>query len=178
LSAFLQTSSLTKVIAVTVVSDDVCKNADNVEDESVGIAFLEDSTGWPLWKQTSYNTHGGKHYKDELKSELSADQSKALRANFAGVGMIYDEDNDIFKESTKPYTSWTMNTTTGVYEAPVAKPTEDQQAYEGSKPNRKQYSLVWDEDNARWLGSPVDTKATIADSTKVWNPGTSSWDNK
>ena len=158
-----------KVIAVIVVSDDVCKNADNVEDESVALSWLENSTGWPLWKQTSFNTSYGKH---------SDDQSKALRANFAAIGMIYDEDNDIFKQSSKPYASWTMNTTTGVYEAPVAKPTEDQQAYEGSKPNRKQYGMVWDEDNSRWLGSLVDTAATIEDSTKVWNPGTSSWDNK
>ena len=45
-----------KVIGVEVVADDDCKNADGVEDESVGIQFLENIHGWPLWKKTSYNT--------------------------------------------------------------------------------------------------------------------------
>ena len=51
-----------KVINVEVVNDNDCKNADGAEDESVGIQFLERVHGWPLWKQTSYNTKENKHY--------------------------------------------------------------------------------------------------------------------
>ena len=45
-----------KVIAVHSVSDADCLNADGKEDESVGIQFLENLHGWPLWAQTSYGT--------------------------------------------------------------------------------------------------------------------------
>ena len=47
------------------------------------------------WIQTSYNTRGGKHYNPET-GELSADQSKALRGNYAGIGYIYDPIDDAF----------------------------------------------------------------------------------
>ena len=45
-----------KVIAVHVVADSDCQNADGVEDEEVGRQFLERIHSWPLWKKTSYNT--------------------------------------------------------------------------------------------------------------------------
>lgn len=38
--------------------------------------------------RTSYNTRGGVHYTD---GEPSADQSKALRFNYAGLGYTFDE---------------------------------------------------------------------------------------
>lgn len=47
------------------------------------------------WKQTSYNTRGGVHY-DNATGEPSADQSKALRFNYAGVGYTYDAARDAF----------------------------------------------------------------------------------
>ena len=50
-----------KVIAVHVVADSDCQNADGIEDEEVGRQFLERIHSWPLWKKTSYNTAGGQH---------------------------------------------------------------------------------------------------------------------
>jgi hypothetical protein len=47
------------------------------------------------WKQTSYNTCGGIHY-DPQTGEPSADQSKALRFNYAGIGYTYDPARDAF----------------------------------------------------------------------------------
>jgi hypothetical protein len=44
-------------------------------------------------KRTSYNTYAGVHYTD---GEPSADQSKAFRGNYAGVGFTYDADLDAF----------------------------------------------------------------------------------
>jgi hypothetical protein len=41
-----------KVIAVHVVADKDCKNADGIEDEEVGRQFLERIHSWPLWKKT------------------------------------------------------------------------------------------------------------------------------
>ena len=48
-----------------------------------------------VYKQTSYNTRGGIHYDPET-GEPSADQSKALRGNYAGIGFTYDEELDAF----------------------------------------------------------------------------------
>ena len=182
-----------QVIKVQVVDDNVCKDADGNENEQIAIDWLEASTGWPLWKQCSYNTREGKHWtttvgEDDthnewggyVKTAESDDQSKALRANFPGIGWVYDETNDIFRQpdSIKPHASWTINTTTGVWTAPVTQPTENQCAYEGESPRRKNYSLTWDESGQRWLGSPVGTDATVDAATKVWNPGSSSWTDK
>ena len=77
------------------------------------------------WIKTSYNTFEGKHYvpKDHQDwSEESADQSKALRFRYAGIGMKYDATNDLFYEQ-QPYASWTLNTTTWVWDPPLTTPT-------------------------------------------------------
>ena len=132
-----------KVIGVEVVADDDTKNADGVEDESVGVQFLERIHGWPLWKQTSYNTRGGKHYKQD--GTLSEDQSKALRKNYAGIGYTYNEDIDGFV-TDKPYASWSLNSETGLWDAPVAYPTVTEYG-DPAKP----YDISWDETNTRWV---------------------------
>ena len=110
-----------KVIAVVVVSNSDTINASGVEDENVGIQFLERSTGWPLWKKTSYNTKAGKYYNQDGSE---GDQTKAYRGNYAGIGFIYDEDNDIFI-SKQPFASWTLNVSTASWEAPVAMPNTE-----------------------------------------------------
>ena len=46
-----------------------------------------------VYKQTSYNTRGGVHYTD---GGPSADQTKAFRFNYAGIGFTYDETLDAF----------------------------------------------------------------------------------
>tara|TARA_R110001606_G_scaffold227395_1_gene375466 strand:+ start:65 stop:418 length:354 start_codon:yes stop_codon:yes gene_type:complete len=65
------------------------------------------------WIQTSYNTHGGVH----------SDGGTPLRKNFAGVGNTYDADRDAFYDP-KPYPSWTLNSTTFLWECPVATPED------------------------------------------------------
>ena len=107
-----------KVIAVIVVENSDTINASGAEDENVGIQFLERSTGWPLWKKTSYNTRAGKYYNTDGSE---GDQTKAYRGNYAGIGYTYDEDNDIFI-SKQPFASWTLNVSTATWEAPVAMP--------------------------------------------------------
>ena len=108
-----------KVISVEVVADDDMKNADGVEDESVGIQFLEHIHGWPLWKQTSYNTRGGKHYDQENNE----DDGTPLRKNYAGVGFTYDSSRDAFIPP-QTHTRWTLNESTCMWEAPVAYPDD------------------------------------------------------
>ena len=97
-----------KVIAVHVVADTDCQNTDGIEDEEVGRQFLERIHNWPLWKKTSYNTIGGQH----------TNGGTPLRGNYAGIGMTYDEDNDIFI-GKKPYASWVLNVAEARWQSPI-----------------------------------------------------------
>jgi len=124
-----------KILSVEVVADADTYNADNQEDESVGIQFLTRVHGWPLWKKCSYNTRGGKHY--DADGNLSSDQSKSFRKNYPGIGHTWDEDRNAFY-APKPYNSWVLNETTCLWEAPVAMP-DDGKAYR------------WDEDTTSWV---------------------------
>ena len=119
-----------KVIEVQSVVNEVLHDANGIEQESIGIDFLTKLTGYPIWKQTSYNTHGGVHSSGGIP----------LRKNHAGIGMIYDEDRDAFY-SPKPYNSWILNEDTCIWESPVAKPTEELE--------EKQY-YYWNESIINW----------------------------
>ena len=126
------------------------------------------------WVQTSYNTYGGKHWTQNEDGTVteSSDQSKALRKNYPGVGWFYDEDNDYFYPP-KPAgcDSWTLNSTTGHWEAPTAYPSVVLYTSDGKELG---YVIKWDEDNNRWLGALEATPDTF---DKVWNASSSAWDN-
>ena len=88
-----------------------------------------------ICKRTSYNTKGGVYY-DNKTNQPSADQSKAFRKNYAGIGYTYDAERDAFIPP-KPYDSWSLNETTCLWDPPVAYPTD-------GKP------YVWDETTLSW----------------------------
>jgi hypothetical protein len=115
-----------KVIEVQSVVNEVLHDANGVEQESIGIDFLTKLTGWAIWKQTSYNTHGGLHDNN----------GTPFRKNFAGIGYTYDENRDAFIPK-KPFNSWVLNESTCNWEAPVAYPTDG-----------KRYS--WNETTKNW----------------------------
>jgi len=77
-------------------------------------AELSARTG-DVYKQTSYNTRGGVHYTDGTPS---ADQTKAFRKNYAGLGYTYDAGRDAFIPP-KPFNSWVLNETTCLWDTPV-----------------------------------------------------------
>jgi len=132
---FAKLGANNKVIAVHVVNDSDCLNADGVEDEEVGRQFLERIHNWPLWKKTSYNTKANTH--------RSGDNSKALRGNYAGIGMTYDEDNDIFI-GKKPYASWVINTSDARWQSPIG----DEPALTGGEELTHKYE--WNESSGAW----------------------------
>jgi hypothetical protein len=103
-----------KVMEVIVVHNNELLDSNDVEQEINGINFLSNLTGWAIWKQTSFNTHGHVH----------SGGGTPLRKNYAGIGYIYDEDRDAFYHP-QPYTSWTLNETTCLWEPPVAYPDAD-----------------------------------------------------
>lgn len=101
---------------------------------------LFDRTG-DVYRQTSYNTHGGIHYNAET-GEVSEDQSKAYRKNYAGLGYTYDEELDAFIPP-KPYDSWVLNEDTCLWEAPFPYP-EDGEMY------------FWDESEGTWIKESIN----------------------
>ena len=142
---FAKLGSNSKIIQVLTLNNGDMLNADGVEDESVGQHYLERHNNWPaqMWIQTSYNTRGGKHYKSD--NTLSDDQSKALRGNYAGIGYIWDEDNNLFYPK-KPYPSWVLNTTTASWHSPIGDAPDD--LTDEEKAARSTY--VWNEDGQSW----------------------------
>ena len=68
-----------------------------------------------VYKQTSYNTRGGVYY-DPTTGLPSADQSKALRKNYAGIGYTYDAARDAFIPP-KPDGDYVLNEQTCLWES-------------------------------------------------------------
>jgi hypothetical protein len=108
------------VLRVVVVSNE------QAPTEQAGIDYLNST---PItegtWKQTSYNTKAGVHLLG----------GTPFRKNYAGRGYTYNADLDAFI-SPKPFPSWILNETKGIYEAPVASP-------EGNR-------YAWNEAEQRW----------------------------
>ena len=86
--------------------------------------FVDTSPG--TWIQTSYNTRGNQH-----------PNGTPLRGNFAGIGDIYDAENDVFY-APQPYPSWSLNKNTWTWEAPTPMPDDN-----------KRYD--WDEKTQSWV---------------------------
>ena len=141
---FAKIGDTSKVLTVLTLDNKEMLNADGVEEEAVGQKYLEKHNNWPAerWIQTSYNTKGGKHY-DNKTGELSADQSKAFRGNYAGIGYTWDADNNIFYRD-KPEPSWVLNTTTGLWQSPIG----DAPSLSEAEKTTHQYD--WNEANQSW----------------------------
>jgi len=122
--AKLNNSSIVEDVLVVADSDIM---VDGVESEAKGIEFLTNLTGHSNWKKTSYNTFKGEHLNG----------GTPFRINYAGVGFKYDATLDGFIEDEKPYDSWTMNNSTGYYEAPTPRPEGD--------------GYSWDESTQTWV---------------------------
>ena len=110
------------VTEVHVVANRDTSDANGVEKEYIGQAFLEKLFGG-TWKQTSYNGN--------------------IRKNYAGIGYTYSADIDAFVPP-KPFASWLLNEETAQWEAPTPMPED---AGTGEPP--KMYS--WDEDAVNWV---------------------------
>jgi hypothetical protein len=64
------------------------------------------------WIQTSYNTHANQH-----------PENRPLRGNYAGIGYVYDAQNDVFY-APQPFASWALNANTWTWDAPSPMPTD------------------------------------------------------
>ncbi len=117
---FAQLDENNVVTQVIVVSNSDTSDINGTETESIGVAFCQKLFGASTtWKQTSYNGN--------------------MRTRYAGIGYSYNASLDAFV-TPQPYASWTLNTETADWDAPVTQPTlTDEQIAAGSMYN-------WDED--------------------------------
>lgn len=101
------------VTAVVAVNTRDCMDKDGNELEELGIEKLKSATGHETWKKCSYNTQRGVHEFGKTP----------FRANYPGIGWYYNSEHDIFHPA-KPegYDSWTLNTTTGIWDCPITEP--------------------------------------------------------
>lgn len=104
------------VLRVTVVANEVLLDENGIEQESLGLKHLEHLGG--RWVQTSYNNN--------------------FRGRYAGAGMFYDEEKDLFYFPDKPYPSWVLNLSNGTWNPPVTYP-QDNKVY------------TWDESSLSWV---------------------------
>ncbi len=128
MASFVKLGAGNKVLTVVVVSNDIATT------EQAGIDFLNNLYGTnEIWKQTSYNTIGGKHRLG----------GTPFRKNFAGIGYKYDQTRDAFIPP-KPFSSWILNEETCLWEAPVNQPELTQE----QRDNNNYYE--WNETNQNW----------------------------
>jgi len=75
---------------------------------------------------------------DSAGTWIETKMDGSIRKNYAGIGHSYDQGRDAFYEP-QPYSSWTLNETTCVWEPPVAHPN-DGNMYEWNETDQQ-----WDE---------------------------------
>ena len=89
-----------KILNIIEVAITDCQDANNNFDNTIGLEFLENLTGWSLWTPVTDDSIGD-----------------------AGIGGRWDDTNNVFI-SEQPYPSWTFNNTTGKWEAPSTRPED------------------------------------------------------
>lgn len=92
------------VLEVHAVDNNELLDSNGLEREEKGIAFLVAwSSGYPYWKQTSYNG--------------------SIRKNFAGIGFKYDSQRNAFI-APKPFSSWILDEDTCTWNSPTPMPDD------------------------------------------------------
>lgn len=93
---FAELDSNNIVLRVLCLENSVMENEQGQRVEQLGIDFLQNLYGTnTIWSQTSYNTRAGIYYVQGT-NEVSPDQSKAFRKNYAGIGYNYDLTRNAF----------------------------------------------------------------------------------
>jgi hypothetical protein len=121
---FAQIGFNNEILRVSVVRNEDILDGNGNESEEIGIQFLKSVHG-PLtnWLQTSYNNN--------------------FRYRYAGIGMVYDNQHDVFL-LPQPYPSWTLNTETYEWEPPTPEPElTEEQGETGSY-------YEWNEETQEW----------------------------
>jgi hypothetical protein len=131
-----------------VNSQGIVDNVIVIEAETLALGHWGDPSEWV---QTSYNTIGGVHING----------GTPLRANYAGIGYVYDKTNDVFHAS-RPVDrngvsceSFTIGAPTWQWVNPVAMPVHEGKIY------------AWDEPTKAWVDVTPVIEATPTPTPEV-----------
>ena len=103
---------------VISINNSVITDSNGIEQEQLGVDFINKLYNTrDVWKQTSYNNN--------------------IRKNYAGIGYQYDQTRDAFIPP-KPFNSWILNEDTCLWNAPVARPNDD------NRYTWNESTLTWD----------------------------------
>lgn len=114
---FAQLDNNNIVLRINAVDEKDATDESNNINEEKGIDFLKSLFG------------------QETKWAM-CDDTGVFRKNFPAIGASFDEANDAFIQP-KPYESWSLNTDTFQWQAPVPCPGEE-------------HMHVWNEDTQSW----------------------------
>ena len=121
---FVKVNSQNIVEATYVIANNELLDEDGNEDEARGINFCKRLFGSGTYLQTSYNTYANKHFG----ADNNEDSGTPFRKNYASLGYIWDADNNGFHDP-QPYASWTLDTNTMLWDAPLELPTDSDKYY-------------------------------------------------
>ena len=130
------------VITVVVMDNIDCMTRGGIEKEEIGLNHLIKHHGHENWKKCSYNSRAGIHYDTETNEPSG---KPAFRANYPGIGWYYNSEHDIFHPA-KPEgcDSWTLNTTTGMWDPPIPQPNITREQYDAG------FQYQWNESSGSW----------------------------
>tara|TARA_R100001369_G_scaffold60901_1_gene87688 strand:- start:77 stop:526 length:450 start_codon:yes stop_codon:yes gene_type:complete len=139
---FAKISEENEVLTVLTLDNKDMLNADSLEEEVVGQAYLEQHNNWPshLWIQTSYNTGNNTH----------ALGGTPFRGNYAGTGYTWDSVNQIFWLE-KPFESWVKHNASASWKSPIGDApalTAEQTSQNEAKTHM--WGYFWNETNTTW----------------------------
>lgn len=115
---FAQLDDNNNVIQVVVISNDDLLDEAGAEQEALGLAVCHSIFGAETnWVQTSYNNN--------------------FRVRFAGIGMKYEPEADLFYDPVSPFPSWSLDELYD-WQPPTPKPDDGKLYY-------------WDEPTLAWV---------------------------
>ena len=134
---FAELDSNNIVLRVLCLENFVMENEQGDRVEQLGIDFLQNLYGLnTIWMQTSYNTRAGIYYVPGTQ-DVSPDQSKAFRKNYAGIDYSYDSTRNAF-----------------INPKPIVPPDQEQYVY-------------FDEFACLWYFSPPEVEKQQIEVTRV-----------
>tara|TARA_B100001939_G_scaffold347887_1_gene371137 strand:- start:135 stop:530 length:396 start_codon:yes stop_codon:yes gene_type:complete len=107
--AFLDDNNIVQEVLVGVDENDTNELPDGYESWESYYTHVKSMT----CKRTSYNTINNTHLLG----------GTPFRGNYAGVGSIYDAENDVFYRP-QPFNSWTLDTDSWTWQPPVEYPSD------------------------------------------------------
>ena len=130
---------------VVVVANEVVPSDEHADGETWCVNFF----GGGAWKQTSYNNN--------------------FRKQYAGPGMIYNANLDMFVGTEPDGPGWTLDSN-GDWQPGPTYPTELE--YEVDPSTIMPIQIYWDSSSSKWKG----VKKKLNDTVLTWNSETNTWE--